>query len=52
MRGFNVWLVVWIAFTVQALVIPFLPLPTWGRILVASIYGGLVGWGITRWKNR
>jgi hypothetical protein len=48
MRGF----IVWIAFTALAFVIPFLPFPPGGKLLVASIYGGVVGWGIMRWKNR
>lgn len=52
MRAFTVWLVVWLAFMVQALAVHFLPFPPWGKLLVACLYGGAVGWGVTRWKNR
>ena len=52
MRRFTVWLVVWIAFMVQAFAVYYLPFSPWGKLLVGAIYGGVVGWGITRWKNR
>jgi hypothetical protein len=52
MRAFTVWIIVWIAFTLQAFAVHYLPFPPWGKLLVAVIYGGVVGWGIIRWKSR
>ena len=52
MRTFKVWIVVWIAFTVQMFAVHYLPFPAWGKLLIGAIYGGAVGWGLTRWNNR
>jgi hypothetical protein len=32
--------------------INLLPIQPGWRILIAGIFGGAVGWGIMRWKNR
>jgi hypothetical protein len=43
-------IVVWIAFMVGMIGVYFLPLPPWGKLLVGSLYGAAIGWGITRWN--
>jgi len=52
MRVWQLWIFTWIAFMVQAFVVYYLPFPPWGKLLVAAIYGGAVGWGLVRWKNQ
>jgi len=45
-------ILVGIAMMVGMLMIQLLPVQPWWRVLIAAIYGGVVGWGIMRWKNR
>jgi hypothetical protein len=52
MRPLTIWTIVFAAFAAQAVVVHFLPFPAWGKLLVACLYGGLVGWGIVRLKSR
>ena len=35
-----------------AMVITILPLAPWWKVLVAAVYGAIVGWGLMRWKNK